>query len=109
MFYTLEILAKKGLLAHLWLSGAMPSKLKKRQILNADIPTLVQAVIEPTVALSQRTSAILLHGAARMWRVQAKTLLYDCNSLSAMVLYKASELQQIDLVRVVTTLTWQQS
>jgi len=98
MFYALEILAKKGPLAPMWLAGMMPSKLKRKQILAADIPALVIQVLRPEVALSQRTSAILLHGAARIWQVQAKALLHDCTNLSSMVLRKTNDDTCIDMV-----------
>lgn len=104
MFYALEILAKKGPLASMWLAGVMPSKMKRKQVLSADITILVQSVLTPQVALSQRTSAVLLHGAARMWQMQARVLLHDCTHLSAMVLSRATDSLSIDLVR-----TWEQN
>lgn len=99
MFYALEILAKKGPLASMWLAGVMPSKMKRKHVLAADIPLLVLHVLKPAVALSQRTSAVLLHGAARMWQMQARVLLYDCTNLSSMVLSRTTEVMSIDLVR----------
>lgn len=98
MFYALEILAKKGPLAPMWLAGMMPSKMKRKQVLAADIPSLVLHVLKPEVALSQRTSAVLLHGAARIWQVQAKVLLHDCTNLSSMVLRRSTDISCIDLV-----------
>ena len=55
MFYAIELLSHKGVLAAVWLSGTRPGTQSTRQLLDVDLAD-VCAVSRGHVARSQRTN-----------------------------------------------------
>lgn len=79
MFYSENILVKKGPLANIWLAANWDRKLSKTQILHTDISGTVQDLVSgdlPPMAL--RLSGQLLLGVSKIYGRQAKYLLEDC-------------------------------
>ena len=79
MFYSENILVKKGPLANIWLAANWDRKLSKTQILHTDISRTVQDLVSgdlPPMAL--RLSGQLLLGVSKIYGRQAKYLLEDC-------------------------------
>jgi cohesin complex subunit SCC1 len=79
MFYSENILVKKGPLANVWLAANWDRKLSKTQILHTDIAGTVQDLVSgelPPMAL--RLSGQLLLGVSKIYGRQARYLLEDC-------------------------------
>lgn len=80
MFYSDTLLAKTGPLARVWLSANIESKLKKSSVLEQDIGSSVNAIVDNGQApLALRLSAQLLLGVVRIYSRKARYLLEDCN------------------------------
>ncbi|KAJ2706838.1 sister chromatid cohesion protein 1 [Coemansia sp. IMI 203386] len=81
MFYAEAILSKKGPLAKVWLAAHLERKLTKAQMLQANIPGSVGAIIgqDQGPPLALRLSGQLLLGVSRIYARKARYLLEDCN------------------------------
>jgi len=86
MFYVQEVLAKKGLLAKVWLAAHWDSKLTKAQILATDISKSVESILKYNQSdnkkrkeMSLRLQAHLLLGLVRIYVRQVKYLKDDCD------------------------------
>ncbi|KAJ2880494.1 sister chromatid cohesion protein 1, partial [Coemansia asiatica] len=81
MFYAEAILSKKGPLAKVWLAAHLERKLTKAQLLQANIPGSVGAIIgqDQGPPLALRLSGQLLLGVSRIYARKARYLLEDCN------------------------------
>jgi len=73
MFYSSEILGKKGIFASIWLAGIRGSKksLRPRDVLYLDIRKLAEDVQNPPEALSLRVNAVLMFGLCIVHREKA--------------------------------------
>lgn len=79
MFYSENILAKKGPLANIWLAANWDRKLSKVQILHTNITDAIEDLVHadlPPMAL--RLSGQLLLGVSKIYGRQVKYLLEDC-------------------------------
>lgn len=93
MFYSENILAKKGPLANIWLAANWDRKLSKSQILHTDISHTVENLVAgdlPPLAL--RLSGQLLLGVCKIYGRQVKYLLDDCGE--ALHFYQQQQQQQ---------------
>ncbi|KAJ1826527.1 sister chromatid cohesion protein 1 [Coemansia sp. RSA 2599] len=81
MFYAEAILSKKGPLAKVWLAAHLERKLTKAQLIQANIPGSVGAIIgqDQGPPLALRLSGQLLLGVSRIYARKARYLLEDCN------------------------------
>ncbi|KAL2819915.1 Rec8 like protein-domain-containing protein [Aspergillus cavernicola] len=80
MFYSETLLSKTGPLARVWLSANLERKLTKSHILQSDIESSVNAIVDQGQApMALRLSGQLLLGVVRIYSRKARYLLDDCN------------------------------
>ncbi|KAJ6090003.1 hypothetical protein N7467_005219 [Penicillium canescens] len=80
MFYSETLLSKTGPLARVWLSANIERKLSKSHILQSDIESSVNAIVDQGQApMALRLSGQLLLGVVRIYSRKARYLLDDCN------------------------------
>jgi cohesin complex subunit SCC1 len=87
MFYSENILAKKGPLAKVWLAAHWERKLSKTQFLQTNIPTSICTDLSNVAAIVEdygqpmalRLSGQLLLGVVRIFSRKTRYLLEDCN------------------------------
>ncbi|KAI9692766.1 MAG: sister chromatid cohesion protein 1 [Bogoriella megaspora] len=80
MFYSETLLSKTGPLARVWLAANIERKLSKTNILQQDIGSSVNAIVDQGQApLALRLSGQLLLGVVRIYSRKARYLLDDCN------------------------------
>ncbi|KAL3471693.1 Rec8 like protein-domain-containing protein [Aspergillus californicus] len=80
MFYSETLLSKTGPLARVWLSANLERKLSKSHILQSDIESSVNAIVDQGQApMALRLSGQLLLGVVRIYSRKARYLLDDCN------------------------------
>jgi cohesin complex subunit SCC1 len=80
MFYSETLLSKTGPLARVWLAANIERKLSKNNILQQDIGSSVNAIVDQGQApLALRLSGQLLLGVVRIYSRKARYLLDDCN------------------------------
>lgn len=80
MFYSETLLSKTGPLARVWLSANIERKLNKSSVLEQDIGSSVNAIVDSGQApLALRLSGQLLLGVVRIYSRKARYLLEDCN------------------------------
>ncbi|OAV92379.1 hypothetical protein PTTG_02226 [Puccinia triticina 1-1 BBBD Race 1] len=88
MFFSSEMLSKRGPLAKVWLAAHVERKVSKAQTLQTSIPSTVTVILEPASTMvsappmALRLSGQLLLGIARIYSKQAKYLLEDCSEAS---------------------------
>ncbi|PNH12380.1 Sister chromatid cohesion 1 protein 3 [Tetrabaena socialis] len=66
MFYSSQILARKGPLGLMWMAAHMDRGLKRNQVAEASIPCTVDALLSPEAPLALRLSGQLLLGVCRV-------------------------------------------
>ncbi|KAB2575529.1 putative double-strand-break repair protein rad21 protein [Lasiodiplodia theobromae] len=80
MFYSETLLSKTGPLARVWLAANLERKLSKSNILQSNIETSVNAIVDQGQApMALRLSGQLLLGVVRIYSRKARYLLDDCN------------------------------
>lgn len=80
MFYSETLLSKTGPLARVWLSANLERKLSKSHILQSDIESSVNAIVDQGQApMALRLSGQLLLGVVRIYSRKTRYLLDDCN------------------------------
>ena len=79
MFYSHQILARKGPLGVIWLAAHLDKKLRRQQVFQADIPDSVEAILYATEPRALRLSGQLLLGVARIYAKKVGYLYTDCN------------------------------
>lgn len=80
MFYSETLLSKTGALARVWLSANLERKLSKTHILQSNIESSVNAIVDQGQApMALRLSGQLLLGVVRIYSRKARYLLDDCN------------------------------
>ncbi|KAL9099951.1 MAG: hypothetical protein Q9163_004615 [Psora crenata] len=80
MFYSETLLSKTGPLARVWLSANLERKLSKTHILQSNIESSVDAIVDRgTAPMALRLSGQLLLGVVRIYSRKARYLLEDCN------------------------------
>mmetsp|Transcript_22698 Transcript_22698/g.79373 ORF Transcript_22698/g.79373 Transcript_22698/m.79373 type:complete len:598 (-) Transcript_22698:236-2029(-) len=79
MFYSNQILAKKGALGNIWLAAHWDKRLSKSQIFQTDIAKSCKGISEPVVPLALRVSGHLLLGLVRIYSRKVKYLFADCS------------------------------
>lgn len=79
MFYSHQILARKGPLGVIWLAAHLDKKLRRQQVFQADIPDSVEAILYSTEPRALRLSGQLLLGVARIYSRKVGYLYTDCS------------------------------
>eukprot|EP00240_Pyramimonas_obovata_P016162 CAMPEP_0118928380 /NCGR_PEP_ID=MMETSP1169-20130426/5641_1 /TAXON_ID=36882 /ORGANISM="Pyramimonas obovata, Strain CCMP722" /LENGTH=288 /DNA_ID=CAMNT_0006870331 /DNA_START=177 /DNA_END=1040 /DNA_ORIENTATION=+ len=79
MFYSHQILAKKGPLGTIWIAAHMDRKLRKNQIYDTNITSSVDTILQPQMPLALRLSGQLLLGVVRIYSRQVGYLFTDCS------------------------------
>uniref|UniRef100_A0A6U4LIV4 Rad21/Rec8-like protein N-terminal domain-containing protein n=3 Tax=Hemiselmis andersenii TaxID=464988 RepID=A0A6U4LIV4_HEMAN len=81
MFYSANVLQKKGPLGAVWIAAHhdVRSKLSKVQILNTDIAATAGQIESPTEEMALRLSSHLLVGLSRIYTRKVQFLFTDCN------------------------------
>lgn len=80
MFYSETLLSKTGPLARVWLSANIERKVTRSHILQSNIESSVNAIVDQGQApLALRLSGQLLLGVVRIYSRKARYLLDDCN------------------------------
>lgn len=80
MFYSETLLSKTGPLARVWLSANLERKLSKTHILQSNIESSVNAIVDQGQApMALRLSGQLLLGVVRIYSRKARYLMDDCN------------------------------
>jgi len=68
MFYSTQILAKKGPLGLVWIAAHLDGRLKRQQINSASIDESVETLLHPEAPLALRLSGQLLLGVVRIYQ-----------------------------------------
>ncbi|KAK9830472.1 hypothetical protein WJX72_011940 [[Myrmecia] bisecta] len=79
MFYSAQILAKKGPLGTIWIAAHLDRRLKRHQVFETSIPVSVDTIINTEVPLALRLSGQLLLGVVRIYSRKVGYLFQDCN------------------------------
>uniref|UniRef100_A0A7N0UV20 Uncharacterized protein n=1 Tax=Kalanchoe fedtschenkoi TaxID=63787 RepID=A0A7N0UV20_KALFE len=79
MFYSHQILARKGPLATVWIAAHLQHRLKKPHYNSVDITSTVDRVIFPEAPIALRMSGHLLLGVVRIYSKKVDYLYHDCN------------------------------
>lgn len=79
MFYSVQLLAKKGPLGTVWIAGHLDKRLKRNQIYETNIASSVDSIINPEAPLALRLSGQLLLGVVRIYSRKITYLYSDCN------------------------------
>jgi hypothetical protein len=74
MFYSTQILAKKGPLGLVWIAAHLDGRLKRQQITSASIDDSVETLLHPEAPLALRLSGQLLLGVVRIYQRKVRWL-----------------------------------
>ncbi|KIY95515.1 Double-strand-break repair-like protein rad21, partial [Monoraphidium neglectum] len=88
MFYSTQILAKKGPLGLVWIAAHLDGRLKRQQINGASIGESVDTLLHPEAPLALRLSGQLLLGVVRIYQRKVIYLHKDCEE--AVVKFKTA-------------------
>ncbi|KAI8466482.1 MAG: Rec8 like protein-domain-containing protein, partial [Monoraphidium minutum] len=88
MFYSTQILAKKGPLGLVWIAAHLDGRLKRQQINSASIGESVDTLLHPEAPLALRLSGQLLLGVVRIYQRKVNYLHKDCEE--AVVKFKTA-------------------
>ena len=80
MFYSHELLSKRGPLGTIWLAGVYLRKLSKHAVLSSDLSLMCSNVEQPPVPLALPTQSTLLKGVVNIENKKAHYLLGPTNS-----------------------------
>ncbi|CAI9262789.1 unnamed protein product [Lactuca saligna] len=81
MFYSHNLLARKGPLGTVWCAAHLQNKLKKSNYITVNIPSTVEQIMNPQVPIALRMSGHLLLGVVRIYSKKVEYLQHDCNVL----------------------------
>eukprot|EP00232_Nephroselmis_pyriformis_P014141 CAMPEP_0182882604 /NCGR_PEP_ID=MMETSP0034_2-20130328/17879_1 /TAXON_ID=156128 /ORGANISM="Nephroselmis pyriformis, Strain CCMP717" /LENGTH=476 /DNA_ID=CAMNT_0025015707 /DNA_START=146 /DNA_END=1572 /DNA_ORIENTATION=+ len=79
MFYSTQILAKKGPLGTIWIAAHLDRRLRRNQVFETSIATSCDSIINPEAPLALRLSGQLLLGVVRIYSKKVGYLFQDCN------------------------------
>ncbi|BDA47997.1 probable double-strand-break repair protein rad21 homolog at N-terminal half [Coccomyxa sp. Obi] len=79
MFYSTQILAKKGPLGTIWIASHLDRRLKRHQVFETNISITVDSIINPEAPLALRLSGQLLLGVVKVHQKKVGYLYEDCN------------------------------
>ncbi|PWA79474.1 rad21/Rec8-like family protein [Artemisia annua] len=82
MFYSHNLLARKGPLGTVWCAAHLQNRLKKSNYITINIPNTVEQIMNPQVPIALRMSGHLLLGVVRIYSKKVEYLQHDYNVLS---------------------------
>src|SRR6056300_846022 len=97
MFYSAEILSKRGPLGTIWLAAHMDRKLNKDTITKQDIIQAVQTIINPEARIALRTSGQLMLGVVKVYDRKVNYLFHDCSEAMAKAKQVFRREREVDL------------
>ncbi|KAK1413349.1 hypothetical protein QVD17_35121 [Tagetes erecta] len=81
MFYSQNLLAKKGPFGTVWCAAHLQNRLKKPNYIAINIPATVEQIMNPPLPIALRMSGYLLFGVVRIYSKKVEYLQHDCNVL----------------------------
>ncbi|KAJ9558351.1 hypothetical protein OSB04_012965 [Centaurea solstitialis] len=81
MFYSHNLLARKGPLGTVWYAAHLQNKLKRDNYVTVNIPSTVEQIMNPQVPIALRMSGYLLLGVVRIYSKKVEYLQRDYNGL----------------------------
>ncbi|GAX77897.1 hypothetical protein CEUSTIGMA_g5339.t1 [Chlamydomonas eustigma] len=78
MFYSTQILSRKGPLGLVWIAAHIDGQLKKNQVSEMSIPGTVEVLLSPDIPLALRLTGQLLLGVVRIYSYKVTYLHQDC-------------------------------
>ncbi|KAK9865865.1 hypothetical protein WJX84_006443 [Apatococcus fuscideae] len=95
MFYSVQILNKKGPLGVIWIAAHLDKRLKRAQVNDTSITSSVDSIINPEAPLALRLSSQLLLGVVRIYSKKVGYLFEDCNHALSKIkqAFKAQDLE----------------
>lgn len=82
-----DLLLKKGTLSSIWIAGTMKDKLGKKVILQTDITSIVNQIMEDVrVNLVLRLSGMLLKGLVVVYSKKTQYMLVDCEEIISKIM-----------------------
>eukprot|EP00884_Botryococcus_braunii_P021674 jgi/Botrbrau1/8190/Bobra.357_2s0033.1 len=96
MFYSTQILAKKGPLGTVWIASHLDRRLKRSQVFETNLSSTVDNILNPEAPLALRLSGQLLLGVVKIYSRKVAFLFDDCNEALVKVT-KAFKPADVDL------------
>eukprot|EP00736_Rhodelphis_marinus_P002267 Rmarinus@m.14746 len=82
MFYSTEVLAKKGPLGSIWLAATMArGRVPRKVVTESDISSLSKNIAEPEAPFALRLSATLMYGLVVLYDQKCAIMLKDANKV----------------------------
>ncbi|GAB4819090.1 hypothetical protein N2152v2_006136 [Parachlorella kessleri] len=97
MFYSTQILSKKGALGTIWIASHLEKKLKRSQIFETSIPASVDSIINTEAPLALRLSGQLLLGVVRVYFRKLDYLSKDAQSAVEKLAKSSTQGHNVDL------------
>ena len=85
MFYSTDVLTKKGALSKAWLAAHWDKKLNRQQVMTTDLEKLTDDICDPTVPLALRMSGHLLVGVVKIYNRKVDYLYKDTHDSSVKI------------------------
>ncbi|KAH7280553.1 hypothetical protein KP509_36G002600 [Ceratopteris richardii] len=81
MFYSNQLLSRKGPFGQIWIAATMHAKINRRKAEQIDIAELCEQILNPVVPLALRLSGILMGGVVLIYNRKVKFFSEDVNNL----------------------------
>lgn len=78
MFFSIEVLTRKGPLARIWIAAHEAKRLKRAEVAATDLEESIGFIHHPDIPIALRTSGHLLLGVVRIYSKKVMYLLTDC-------------------------------
>ena len=89
MFYSSNILSKKGALATIWLAAHFEKRLSKVQVLQTNLQRTISDILDGTVPqMALRLSSQILLGLVKIFQKKAKYLFDECSEAFSRVVVR---------------------
>ncbi|CAM6049747.1 unnamed protein product [Sphagnum compactum] len=79
MFYSHELLCKKGPLGQIWIAATLRARINRRKAASIDIEEICKQIMHPQVPLALRLSSILMGGVVNVYSRKVNFLYDDLN------------------------------
>ncbi|KAI5076245.1 hypothetical protein GOP47_0008959 [Adiantum capillus-veneris] len=81
MFYSNQLLSRKGPFGQIWIAATMHKKINRRKAEQIDIAEICEQILNPVVPLALRLSGILMGGVVLIYNHKVKFFSEDVNNL----------------------------
>ncbi|KAJ7515869.1 hypothetical protein O6H91_22G032300 [Diphasiastrum complanatum] len=95
MFYSHQLLSKKGPLGQIWIAATLSSKINRKKAEQIDIGEMCKQILNPVVPLALRLSSILMGGIVVIYHRKVK-FLYDDAKEFLMQIKTVTAIQKVD-------------